>query len=217
MALEDTVIRLALEMDGWAYGDPLTRDSYLWVCYPGDTPRDAAALGRQQSTCLLFLRGLLARQRNEGGYELDGVVGGIDRLRAPYVQRIGLVEGDLRALAKTRGWLTEGAWGGDTMPTLPAGSMLVIGNLGEPPKDPVERARWQATWGGVAHGLLVTGRSGHQVESMDGGQTDPRNAHRPTSIRYRTRVLERRGNGWWLVSPSGDARRLNYVMWPTAA
>lgn len=217
MALDDTLVARALSRQGQCYGAPDTRTPYLLGQYPGDVARSgmptAAAqdMGRRQSGCLLFGRGVLAAD------EVDGVVswGGKPRdvLRESYASPafLGKVEAMLLVLARARGCLIERMWTGDDLPDLRPADLLVIGQGGSPPTDPAEERRWRLEWGGVAHGAFVVERSGYLVSSVDGGVADGANGGKPTAIRACARRLERRPNGWWLCSASSD-RRLNYVI-----
>lgn len=209
--LADTLVRRALDCNGLSYGDGRTRAAYLRHQYPGDTAFNRNDMGRHQSGCLLHVRGLLAAD------EVDGVIswGGrqLDVLRGPYAGPLcGRIETILYELARQRGLLTERLYQGDAVPELQPGDLVVIGQGGSRPTDSIQRQLWQADWGDIAHGFLVTGvdEGGLVVESSDGGQTDSLNSGHPTAIRRVERRLERRRNGWWLASDSGKARRLNW-------
>lgn len=214
----DTIVALAEEAEGAAFGNP-RRAEYLRVCYPCDAPADAEQLGRAQSACLLFARGLLTRQmRADGRPELDGLIrwrgGNLDALRTPYAKTIGLIESLLWELAKQRDWMLASLWQGDALadgtplpPELLPGDVVVVGNLGSPPQLEPHRSQWQATWGGTIHGLVVERTQGATVVSIDGGQTDEGNGNRPTAIQRRERQLVRKANGWWL-----GGRRLNWAL-----
>lgn len=218
MSYADSIVALALEAEGAAFGNA-RRSEYLRACYPYDTPADAESMGRAQSACMLFARGLLSRQLDaQGRPELDGAIrwrgGQLDALRTPYAKTIGLIEPLLQELAKQKGWLVPELWKGEALadgtplpPELLPGDLVVVGNLGSPPQLEPHRSQWSATWGGVTHGLIVTGAHGLEVASVDGGQTDPGNGGLPTAITKRQRRLERRHNGWWL-----GGRRLNWAL-----
>ena len=76
----DSIVAMGLEADGAAFGNG-RRHEYLHVCYPFDSITDAESMGRSQSACLLFARGLLSRQqRADGGPELRRLVGLVGQL-----------------------------------------------------------------------------------------------------------------------------------------
>lgn len=218
MSYADSIVALALEAEGAAFGNA-RRSEYLRACYPYDTPADAESMGRAQSACMLFARGLLSRQLDaQGRPELDGAIrwrgGQLDALRTPYAKTIGLIEPLLQELAKQKGWLVPELWKGEALadgtplpPELHPGDLVVVGNLGQAPQLEPHRSQWRATWGGETHGLIVTGQLGLEVASVDGGQTDPGNGGRSTAITKRQRRLERRHNGWWL-----GGRRLHWAL-----
>lgn len=218
MSFSDITVALALEAEGAAFGNA-RRAEYLRACYPYDTPADAESMGRAQSACLLFARGLLSRQLDGAGRpELDGVIrwrgGQLDALRTPYAKTIGLIEPLVQELAKQRGWLVGELWRGESLadgtplpPELLPGDLVVVGNLGQAPQLEPHRTQWRTDWGGETHGLIVTGQLGLEVASVDGGQTDPGNGGRSTAITKRQRRLERRHNGWWL-----GGRRLHWAL-----
>lgn len=218
MSYADSIVALALEAEGAAFGNA-RRAEYLRACYPYDTPADAESLGRAQSACMLFARGLLSRQLDaQGRPELDGAIrwrgGQLDALRTPYAKTIGLIEPLLQELAKQKSWLVPELWKGEALadgtplpPELHPGDLVVVGNLGSAPQLEPHRSRWKTDWGGETHGLIVTGQLGLEVASVDGGQTDPGNGGRSTAITRRQRRLERRHNGWWL-----GGRRLHWAL-----
>jgi hypothetical protein len=209
--LADTLIARALTCDGLSYGDGRTRQAYLLHQYPTDTPFNRNDMGKRQSGCLLHVRSLLAAEGVAGEIDWRGRL--LDVLRAPYAgELLGTIETILQELARQRGLLTEGLFRGAEVPELLPADLVVIGQGGRAPVDPIQRQLWQTDWGGVAHGFLVTGVSDDkiEIESSDGGQTDKLNSGYPTAIRRVVRRLERRRNGWWLVSDDGRARRLNW-------
>lgn len=217
--IADSTVLFALDAEGLSYGDTDRRAAYLEACYPHDSATDAADMGRSQSACLLFARGCLSRQRRaDGTPEIPGQItwrgGPFDALRTPYAKTIGQIEVLLYEWAKQRGHLHAALWQGDATatgaeipPEIVPGDIVVVGSLSVPPQIEPHRTTWARTWGGVTHGFVVTGVSGREVESVDGGQTDERNSYKPTAIRARSRRLERKDSGWWL----GD-RRLNYLV-----
>jgi hypothetical protein len=213
--LDDTLVARALSKHGLSFGDPDARTPYLLHQYPGDRARSgmptAAALdmGKRQSGCLLHCRGVLAADEVDGVTTWDGKQR--DVLRESYASPafLGRVEAMLQKLARARGLLLEQLYAGTDLPDLEPADIVVMGLGGSLPTEEPARSEHLRTWGGIAHGFVVIGRDGYLVESSDGGQTDAANAGRPTLIRRRERRLERRGNGWWLVS-AGDARRLNW-------
>lgn len=215
--LADTIVALALECNGLSYGDPERREAYLRHQYPSDSWANALEMGRRQSGCLLHARSLLSRQRRgDGSPELDGRIlwqgAQVDLWAAPYAAKgqLGMIEGLLWELARQRGLLVANAGETEAPPELRPSDLVVIGQGGQPPLDPAERERWRRRWGGLAHGLVVTGAEGLEVESSDGGQTDPLNAGRPTAILRRLRRLVRREGGWWLEDAAG-ARRIGWI------
>lgn len=218
--LADTLVARALGAVGLSYGDPATRERYARLLYPGDRTADgqpnttALQLASSQSSCLLFARALLAAD------EVDGVLPWpspssqpLDVLRCSYARAdvLGRVEGLLRDLGRARGVELDAQARSEPSP----GDLLVIGYGGSLPAAPTARAQHLRDWGGVAHGLIVTGvrREGGRVvvESVDGGQTDPRNGGRPTAIQARVRELQYLRDAWWLVGGS-DMRRLSFGM-----
>lgn len=217
MSLADTLVARALERVDLSYG--ATRDAYLRAVLPGDVDEhgnpsaQAVEMGSHQSSCLLFARGVLAADEVDGTIPWAGVP--LDVLRCPYADRrvLGRVEALLLELARQRGLLVN-HYDQKAMADIRPGDLLVIGYGGSLPKDPAERARHLAIWGGVAHGLMVTEvhteqGGGLTVVSGDGGQRDPGNEGKPTAIRRVVRTLERRENGLWLANGFGR-RRLNW-------
>lgn len=217
--IADSTVALALEAEGSSFGNADRRHEYLRACYPHDSGADAEEMGRSQSACLLFARGCLSRQlQADGRPEIEGVItwrgGPFDALRTPYAKTIGQIEVLLYEWAKAHGHLHTALWQGDALadgteipPEIVPGDIVVVGSLSVPPQIEPHRTTWARTWGGVTHGFVVTGVSGRDVESVDGGQTDERNSYKPTAIKSRSRRLERKDSGWWL----GD-RRLNYLV-----
>jgi len=222
--LGDTLARMALERAGASWGDPARRREYLLHQYPGDrTPAGepswaAGDMGRRQSGCLLTCRGTLAAQRRaDGSAELDGLTPWhgrqVDLLRCTYgAPFLGLIEPMLLEYGRHRGVLREGVWRAEEPPPLAPGDILTIGNLGQAPKDPIQRQLWLHDWGGLVHGFMVVDVDGLRVGSVDGGQSDRLNSGFPTAIRRVDRTLERRSNGWWLVNGDGKARRCNWLL-----
>lgn len=218
--LSDTLVMMAREYLETSFGDKETCDRYLEVCFPGDTPADARSMGSRMYSCLMFARGIAARQKKaDGSPEIDGEIlwrgKRIDALRCPYVQHIGMIENLLYEHARQHGGLKERLWLEPEAPVFEGGDVVVIGKGGSKPIDPAAEASWRREWGGVAHGLVVLEVEPKGdlvvVTSADGGQIDPKNLGRPTAIRECVRYLERRENGWWLVDEgTGKARRLNY-------
>lgn len=217
MSLADTLVARALGRVDLSYGD--TRDDYLRAILPGDVDADgnpnaaAIEMGSHQSSCLLHGRGVLAADEVDGTIEWAGQ--SLDVLRCPYADKrvMTRVEALLLELARQRKQLVN-HYDQGAMRNIRPGDLLVIGYGGSLPKDPVERARHIAIWGGVAHGLVVVEvheepGGGLTVVSIDGGQADPRNGSKPTAIRRVVRTLERRENGWWLGNGFGH-KRLNW-------
>lgn len=210
MSLADTLVARTLERVDLSYG--ATRDPYLRAVLPGDVDAEgnpnaqAVEMGSHQSSCLLFGRGVLAADEVDGTLTWAGAP--LDVLRCPYADRrvLGRVEALLLELARVRGLLVN-HYNQAAMADLRPGDLLVIGYGGSLPKDPAERARHLAVWGGVAHGLMVVGvdQDGARVTSVDGGQTDAKNGGRPTAIAMRERQLVTRENGLWLGN-----KRLNW-------
>jgi hypothetical protein len=214
--LADTLVARALERNGLCYGDKATREAYTFAvigtdCYGGRLSSDAMDFARKRSSCLVYVRQLLADDEVDGEVLWRGAM--VDVLRCPYLVdgMIGRVEGLLVELGRQRSVLIERVYESAGLPELHPADLLVIGQGGSAPKDAMQLKLWREQWGGIAHGMLVTAASGHLVRSSDGGQRDADNGGAPTAIAERERRLERRGNGWWLVS-AGDARRLNYVI-----
>lgn len=212
MSYADTIVMGALAFEGTSYGDLATRARYLLACYPFDTAAAATDMGRTQSACLLFARGLVAVQkRGDGSWEVDGAITRngrtIDALRTPYVQTIGQIETLLTEWARQHGCLTADFHGtaSSPQPDIQPGDIVGMGFGGSAPADPVARVRWAAEWGGVMHGEVVERVDGDVVTAIAGGQTDKANGGRPTAIRRVTRQLVRKGNGWWI-----GTRRLNW-------
>jgi hypothetical protein len=217
--LADTIVALALAREGASFGDPARRPEYLAHQYPGDTPFHAREMGSRQSGCLLFARGCLAHQRRaDGTPELDGSITwrgrSVDALQDPYAgPLLGAIEGLLQEYGRQRGVLITDAFEVEDLPALVTpGDILAIGNLGQPPTDSVQREQWRRSWGGLLHGIVVTGRQGLEVERIEGGKTDPLNSSRPTAIRRGTGALERRADGWWLREGASGARRCNWLL-----
>ncbi len=202
-----TILDLAKGAVGLRFGDPALRPTYLALQYPGDPPAVAAEMGRHQSGCLLFYRGLAARAGLDGRASWRGAVR--DLLREPYGAPVylGKVEGLLQEWAKAHRLIRPELWRGDSPPELQPGDLVAVGNLGSPPALEPHRGQWQRDWGGVTHGLVVERVEGVTVHSIDGGQTDARNGGRPTAITRRERKLERRPSGWWL-----GGRRLSWLI-----
>lgn len=217
--LADTVVALALSLEGASYGNATRRAEYLAHQYPGDTPFNAKDMGSHQSGCLLFARGCLAHQRRaDGSPEIDGTITWneqrLDALRAPYAapELLGMIDGLLQELASQRGLLVRDCYKRPDLPELLApGDILAIGALGRPPLDSVQADLWRRHWGGLLHGFVVVGTDGLTVERIEGGKTDPLNGHRPTAIQRGVSPLERRPDGWWLLEGGGKARRCNWL------
>jgi hypothetical protein len=213
--LADTLIARALICAGivpagpaWSYGEKATRADYLDICYPGDAGPDAQDMGSKQSACMLFVRGLLAHDEVDGTIDYHGRT--VDILRAPYKDYLGQIEGMMEAFARARGLYRNDQ---ESLADLEPGDFVVIGYGGSAPVDATARAAWEKTWGGLAHGLLVTGNEGGMISSVDGGQSDMRNGGASTAIAARVRRMDRWSNGWWLKDPmSGRSRRLNWRM-----
>lgn len=181
-----------------SYGDPATRARYLAWLYPGDTPHDANDMGKGQYACLLHARACLRACDLEGEVSYRGRT--VDLLRCSYKAYIGQIEGMLETLARARGWYETT----DLHDVRPA-DILIVGYGGQAPKDPTEYARWKATWGGVAHGMVVTATDGATIYHTDGGQTDVRNAGRGTAILRCESQLDVRGTQAWI-----DGRRIRW-------
>lgn len=218
--LADTVVALALSLEGASYGNAARRAEYLAHQYPGDTAFDAKDMGSHQSGCLLFARGCLAHQRRaDGTPELDGQITWkgkrLDALRAPYAapELLGQIDGLLQEFGSQRGVLVRDAYKRADLPELLApGDILAIGALGQPPLDSVQADLWRRHWGGLLHGFIVTGVQGLEVERIEGGKTDSLNGHRPTAIQRGVSPLERRADGWWVRESPTRARRCNWLL-----
>jgi hypothetical protein len=216
--LSDTLIARALSCEGLSYGDPSTQRAYLLHQYPGDRTAagepdaNARQMGERQTGCLLTVRGNLAADEVDGTISWRGAP--LDVLRCSYALPgvLSFVETLLVQLGRQRGLLVDH---GPELAALELADVVLIGQGGQAPSDEGERAKWRAAWGGLAHGFLVTGLSTDGqgrtlVESIDGGQIDPRNGGRCTAIRRVTRRLEMRGGNPWLVSSDGGARRIGW-------
>lgn len=215
MAFDDTNTLLAIDAVGLSYGDPKKRTAYARAIHPFDDLAAAVQMASTQSACLLRARAILATQKDgddawclPGEITLNGRK--IDALRTPYAKTIGQIETLLTEWGRQHGYLTPDLWRGVDPPDIRPGDLVLVGQGGSPPSDPVARAKWLQEWGGVAHGFVVVGTGGAEVMSVDGGQDDHLNLDskgrpRPTAIRPRTRTLVHKHNGWWL----GD-RRLNW-------
>lgn len=210
MAFDDTNVMAALDTVGLSYGDPKKRPDYARAIHPFDDPAAAVQMASTQSACLLHARAILATQKDGGdAWCLPGEITlngrRIDALRTPYAKTVGQIETLLTEWGRQHGYLTDRFHRGDAQPDIRPGDIVLVGQGGSPPSDPVARAKWLQEWGGVAHGFVVVGTGGAEVMSVDGGQTDTLNRGLPTAIRPRTRTLVRKANGWWL----GD-RRLSW-------
>lgn len=179
-----------------SYGARDKRAAYLAWLYPGDAAADAADMGSKQYACLLHARACLRACDLEGEVSYHGKT--VDLLRCAYAPYIGQIEGMLETLARARGWYETT----DLHEVRPA-DILIVGYGGSAPKDPTEYARWKATWGGVAHGMVVTAVDGKTIFHTDGGQKDVRNAGRGTAILRCESQLSVRGTQAWI-----DGRRV---------
>lgn len=206
----DTLCARALECNGLSYGNLTTRLPYLKHCYGGDvTPQgnpnaDAQSMGSGQYACQLHQRGVLAEDEVDGMIVYRGKE--VDILRCAYAPYIGQIDAMLQALGKARGLLVTG---GDALGDIQPADLVTIGMGGKAPDDPAEKARWLAEWGGVAHGVFVTGVRGTTILCTDGGQQDPANVPHGTAIANCERYLVKRTNGWWLADAHG-AKRINW-------
>ncbi len=220
MALADTLIVRALEQDGLSFGNKATRRAYLLDCYPGDRDEhgepdgNAVSMGAGQSSCLLHCRGVLAADECDGEVSWHGKA--LDVLRCPYHDPsvFTQIDGLLFELGRQKGVLVTAAAGADQLADIGPANIVTIGSRGSAPKDPVEKARWLAEWGGLMHGILVTGVRVEDgvtfIESVEGGRLDAITGN-STAIERVERRLERRAGGHhWLVSANGGARRLNW-------
>lgn len=210
MSLADTLVARALECDGLSFGDLAKRPLYLLHQYNGDvtaegSPTAAATdMGRGQYGCILHGRGLLAEDEVDGTIVYHGK--SMDILRCAYAPLIGQIEGMMQAFAKARRLLVDS---GDDLSDIQPADLVVIGMGGQAPSDPAAKAKWLADWGGVAHGVFVTGVSGDKIESVDGGQSDEKNPPHGSAIKRCERRLVKHANGWWLHDNHG-ARRINW-------
>jgi len=201
--LPDRVVSVALSTLGLRYGDPQKRRAYAEHDYPGTPLATAEQEAAEQSSCLLHARGCLAAAGADGTMTWKGRT--IDGLRVPYTGAyISHVETLLYELARQRGaLLTVGA----DRPVISPGDIVVIGWGGSAPADETEKAAWLATWGGIAHGAVITGVRGDVLTSSDGGQPDSGNGYKPTAIAECVRTLANKGGSWWL-----GGRRVNYII-----
>jgi len=202
--LQETLVTRALMVEGLCYGDPQKRQAYKAHLFPGDSDQDADIFASGMASCLLHGRGLLAADEVDGVVRYHGQA--LDVLRGPYAAHIGEVEGLLQQLARARGLLvTSLSPPADVEALLKPGAVLVHGQGGSlPPAGPGREALLRA-WGGVVHGLFVTGveprKVGWVVESVDGGQVDLANRSRCTAIRKVSRLAVHRPDGsWWVGS-----------------
>ena len=190
------LIHAADSAAGLCYGDPAKREAYLAWQYPGDTAFAADDMGRGQYGCLLHARACLRACDLDGEADYHGKR--IDLLRCAYFPLIGQIEGMLETLARARGWYSTT----DLHDIRPA-DILLVGYGGQAPKDPAERARWKATWGGVTHGMVATAIDDNFLLSVDGGQLDEDNPPHGSAIAQCESRVEMRGTQVWI-----DGRRL---------
>jgi hypothetical protein len=197
--LASRMVACATPAAGLSYGSD--RSAYLAAIYPGDKDANghpnaqAFEMGSYQSSCMLFARACLAH---------SGITD--PRIRGDYAPIVGTVETVLFNSARDAGALVMAQAG--KRPDIEPGDVVVIGIGGSAPKDEKERAAWLVSWGGIAHGDVVTSVEGDIVRGVAGGQYDPQNSGKPTKIDNVTRTLYQAGDGrWWL----GD-RRINYII-----
>jgi hypothetical protein len=208
--LADSIAFGASTCNGLSYGNKITRVAYLQHQYNGDVDAkgnpnaNAYSMGSGQYGCQLHQRGALAHADVDGMIVYRGK--SVDILRCPYADYIGQIDEMMQAFGKARGLLVSDP---SALGDAQIADLLVIGYGGSAPTDPAVKASWLASWGGVAHGLVVTDVRGALIESSDGGQIDADNAGKGTAIKQCERSLVKRANGWWLEDARG-ARRINY-------
>lgn len=209
MALDDTLVARALETQGLSYGDPVTRVDYRDHLFWWDTPKNRDAFARTMSSCLVHVRGILGRDEVDGRISWGNGI--IDCLRTPYANFVSHIETLLLALARQRNLLVTHQDQAAIRSILRPGGMVVHGAYGSLPPPGPERTKHLSFWGGVAHGIFITGIEGNLVESVDGGQIDPLNLDpktgqpRCTKITRCVREIRQRSNGLWL-----GERKLNW-------
>ena len=203
--LQDTIVAMALEKIGLCYGDPAKRAAYRDFIYAFDGPH-ADEFASEMISCLMFAKALMAHNEVNGVITYRGVRR--DVLHESYVNFIGQIDLLIQGLAKQNDLLvrSDDASAYELRAAIDPGSLVVHGALGRLPKGEKEKAEHLATWGGIAHGLVVTGVEGETVLSVDGGQLDELNKNRSTAIEARERDFSIRKGKLWL----GD-RRVNYV------
>jgi len=207
--LSDTLVTRAIMCDGLSYGDLAKRQAYKDHVFFSDNERNKEQFARTMMSCLLHIRAL------GGQDEVDGFVtwggGRRDVLREPYANFVSHIETMLQTLARQRGLLvTHQDQQGARRLFRPA-AMLVHGALGRLPPPGPERTKHLQEWGGVAHGMFVTGVSEAngriRLECIDGGRLDPLNLDenkrpRCTRIERVEREVSVRKSGLWI----GDRR-----------
>lgn len=196
-----TLAAAGLPWDGSGYGDTVNRLALSRFIYPGDTQSAALAMLHDHSSCLTFSRGAAAAANK------DGMVNGVDVLRRAYQPIQGSIETLLSQWAKAKGvYMLPGL----DKPVLIGDDIAVIGWGGSAPDKPGAPAydKWMAEWGGIAHGMVVTGpMNGDMVPVVQGGQVDHGNPGHSTGINTAWRELVSKNGHWWL-----GGRRLNYII-----
>lgn len=205
MNLRDSIALRALDFDGTSYGNSATREEYCRLLFPADTRQNASSMASSMSSCLLFLRGLLALE--------DGVDGTIlyrgkstDVIRAPYASYVGQIDEMLWAFAKARGAFVSGSDPRMIELVKIPGTMVEIGYGGSLPKDEAAKAKHLAQWGGIAHGLVITAfdEGESTVDDVSGGKLDA-STGRSTAIKKETHKISFQKDGIWV-----GARKVNW-------
>jgi len=188
--MHDALVAYALSLDGLSYGRTPAR--YTAELYPYDTPQQAKQMASSQSSCGLVCEAILRASGMDGRISWRGVP--TNGLAIPYAaryRRVPAVAYQVELARQRRHWVSSSGLRNEPLVSPEVGDMVLIGHGGAP------------DWGGVEHVLTVTGITGEQIESIDGGQVDPLNDGRPTAIRLVVRLLVRRQEQGelWLVPP----------------
>jgi hypothetical protein len=150
-----------------------TPREYGLLLLPFDTTYHRAEMAESQSFCGLTCEAILR------GAGVDGTLRGEDGLRVPYASRLGTTVAYQRELGQARGCWHDASRHGPDSPLPKPGDMVEIA--------------------GPAHVLTVVRELPHGgLETVEGGQIDPKNKGLCTAILRKRRVLSVRGTRLYL-------------------
>jgi hypothetical protein len=177
-------------------------DDYSLRLFAHDTEANARDLAGSTSSCATGAMAVLCFA------EVDGNMGGVDRLRSPYAGHNDAPQW-LERFAIARGLIRYPKAG--ERPAIEAGCMMRIGgDDGLPPE--------QHTRGGSLHVLTCTGvREDGTLDTIEGGQVDAGN-HKPspkncTAIRACHREVYAHSDGSWWLRTAGDTGAGRKIAW----